>query len=103
MWQTQPMNELSVACAEHLAGEDEEAVLALLEETEGEDESSEEAPKEGEDGVIDANGGDTTSSTALTDEDMATENKDDTAPISSSLFNTETGQALREDNSNDPE
>lgn len=30
------MNELSVACAEHLAGEDEEAVLALLEETEGE-------------------------------------------------------------------
>ncbi len=36
MWQTQPMNELSVACAEHLACEDEEAVLALLEETESE-------------------------------------------------------------------
>ena len=109
---TEVLPYLNIYMTEELSESEQEELANLnitikkandLEETEGEDESSEEAPKEGEDGVIDANGGDTTSSTALTDEDMATENKDDTAPISSSLFNTETGQALREDNSNDPE
>lgn len=70
---------------------------------ETQEETTEEAPEVSEDGTIDAHGGDVTSSTPLTPEDMESENVDDTAPISGKLLDLETGKGVREDNENDPE
>lgn len=57
---------------------------------------SENTPVEGEDGIIDANGGDTTSSTPLTEDEMNSDNED-TAPLTGILFNPSTGEPVKEE------
>ena len=69
--------------------------------------SEEEALEEGEgseedDGIIDAHGGDVTSSTEVTPEEMESDDVE-TAPLTGSVLNTDTGNAVKEDDSNAPE
>ena len=52
--------------------------------------------------VMDANGGDITSSTRPTDEEMQSDNVE-TAPLTGAIFNIETGQPVSEADENDPE
>ncbi len=69
-----------------------------------EDETGEEGEgtaEETED-VMDANGGDITSSTRPTDEEMQSDNVE-TAPLTGAIFNIETGQPVSEADENDPE
>lgn len=53
-------------------------------------------PAQNEDGTIDANGGDTTSSTPLTDEEMNSDDED-TAPLTGTLLNPSTGEPVQKD------
>ncbi len=55
-----------------------------------------------EDGTIDANGGDTTSSTPLSDEEMQ-DNNADTAPLTGTVLNETDGTPIVEDNGSGPE
>jgi len=55
-----------------------------------------------EEGVIDAHGGDVTSSTEVTPEEMQSDDVE-TAPLTGSVLNTETGIGVKEDNDNGPE
>lgn len=52
--------------------------------------------------IFDAHGGDITSSTPLSDEEMNSDNVD-TAPLTGTVLNTQTGEPIKEDNDNDPE
>lgn len=53
--------------------------------------------------IIDAHGGDITSSEPLTAEDLNSSDVNDTAPLTGSILDSQTGEPLREDNSNAPE
>ena len=76
-----------------------------------EEEETEEGQEGGEGGegsetaetdVIDANGGDVTSSTRPTDEEMQSDDVE-TAPLTGAIFNTETGQPVVEGEEDEPE
>ena len=71
------------------------------EEEEGEETEETEKDENGEP-IVDAHGGDVTSSTPVSPEEMES---DDvlTAPLTGSVLNTETGDAVTEDTSNEPE
>ena len=62
---------------------------------EDEDTVSENEPETTEDGVIDANGGDTTSSTPISEEEMTAEDAD-TAPLTGTVLNPSTGEPIKE-------
>ena len=76
------------------AGEEEETV----EETE---ESEEIVLETDEDGNIDARGGDVTSSTAVSAEEMASDDVD-TAPLTGALLDQETGESVKSDADDSP-
>ena len=71
-------------------------------EDEEESEETEDELDYNEDGTIDAHGGDVTSSTAVTPEEMESDDAL-TAPLTGSVLNTETGDGVNEDTSDDPE
>lgn len=74
-------------------------------ESKEEDEEEVEEPVEPEtleDGTIDANGGDTTSSTPISEEEMTQENVE-TAPLTGNLLNPSTGEGTQTSISNNPE
>ena len=71
-------------------------------EDEEEEELSEDNLDINEDGTIDAHGGDVTSSTEVSPEEMESDNVE-TAPLTGSILNTETGEQVKEDIGNGPE
>ncbi len=70
-------------------------------EEEEESDETEDTSEENED-VMDANGGDITSSTRPTDEEMQSDDVE-TAPLTGAIFNTETGAPVMEGDEDDPE
>ena len=63
-------------------------------ETQASEDVSGEQKGENEDGTIDANGGDTTSSTPLSEDEMKDDN-DETAPLTGNVLNPSTGEAVK--------
>lgn len=68
----------------------------------GEGSEGSEGSETAETDVIDANGGDVTSSTRPTDEEMQSDDVE-TAPLTGAIFNTETGQPVVEGEEDEPE
>ncbi len=93
--------ELSEKEIEELENLDITIKRSNITEEEGEPEESEELPVD-EEGVVDANGGDTTSSTTPTEEEMQSDDVE-TAPLTGTLFNIETGQPVTEGNDDSPQ
>lgn len=93
--------ELSDKEREELDSLESTITSANTDEDEAE-ETNEDGLKVNEDGTIDAQGGDVTSSTEVTPEEMES---DDvlTAPLTGTVLDTDTGEAVREVDVNDPE
>ena len=80
----------------------ESTIISANTEEEESEMTNEDGLKVNEDGTIDAQGGDVTSSTEVTPEEMES---DDvlTAPLTGTVLDTSTGEAVREVDVNDPE
>ena len=80
----------------------ESTITSANTEEEESEVTNEDGLKVNEDGTIDAQGGDVTSSTEVTPEEMES---DDvlTAPLTGTVLDTSTGEAVREVDVNDPE
>ena len=80
----------------------ESTITSANTEEEESEMTNEDGLKVNEDGTIDAQGGDVTSSTEVTPEEMES---DDvlTAPLTGTVLDTSTGEAVREVDVNDPE
>lgn len=99
---TEVLPYMNIYMTEELTSKEEEELAALniaikknvetVEETEQEDVN---APVVNEDGQIDAQGGDVTSSTQVTEAEMESNNVE-TAPLTGSVLNMETGESLLE-------
>lgn len=105
---TEVLPYLNIYMTEELS-EKEQAEIDSLNSTikSANSEEEEAAPKEdnldyNEDGTINAHGGDVTSSTAVTPEEIENGNVE-TAPLTGSVLNTETGSGIREDTGNEPD
>lgn len=104
---TEVLPYMNIYMTEDLS-EKEQAELAELNitiknrdlEEEEETETDENETTDGE--IVDAKGGDITSSTHLTDEEMNSDNVD-TAPLTGAILDTQTGAPVKEDDENDPQ
>lgn len=105
---TEVLPYLNIYMTEELSEKEQQEIDALnitvksANSNEDEGSSSDEDLDYNEDGTINAHGGDVTSSTPVTPEEMESDNVD-TAPLTGSLLNTETGNSVREDSGNEPE
>ena len=80
----------------------ESTITSANTEEEESEMTNEDGLKVNEDGTIDAQGGDVTSSTEVTPEEMESDNVL-TAPLTGTVLDTSTGEAVREVDVNDPE
>lgn len=101
---TEVLPYMNIYMTEELTTKEEEELAALNiairkagDPVEAVEDSEEDAPNLNEEGVIDPQGGDITSSTAVTEQEM---NSDDveTAPLTGSVLNMETGESLIKEN-----
>ncbi|MBQ0028462.1 MAG: cell division protein FtsI [Lachnospiraceae bacterium] len=104
---TEVLPYMNIYMTEELS-EKEQAELAELNITiknrdlEEEEETETGDENEEKDDVIDANGGDITSSTTVTDAEMNSDDVD-TAPLTGAILDTKTGEPIKEDDENDPQ
>ncbi len=100
---TEVLPYMNIYMTEELTDKEVEELEALnitikradVEEEPSEPEDTEEKPEVDEEGNIDARGGDVTSSTPLTEEEMQSDDVT-TAPLTGTVLNMETGEAVKE-------